>query len=232
MRPFSRLAAVTIATLCALGTADGRAQVINGTFTGTMDGGVDTYNYFGLGAVDLSGTAITGTFSYDPATFSSTTCTIIPGEGCYNGAITITETVAGGNTLTFHGNAAPLVGGFVIYGPLAVATTDQFTAVSDDPVSNIGMDGSTLKFVSSTTDFITAAPGAAPALAFSLTSGQMDTSVSRGDISLVSSGPESLSFNFRSGSVQVGTDVPEPGSLALMAAGLAAMILRRRRLTC
>ena len=177
-----------------------KAGAYNGGFTATMNqGSVDTYGYFGPAGTDYSGRTITGTFSYDPAALADGHChQTFPAEGCWSGAVTISETIAGAGTVTFHGTAPGRASGLNIWTglPAATSNTDQYTLTSVDekgPVNATVTDGTTLGFWSKVSDFLTDPTDNAPA--FSLTNAQLAPG-SYGSIGLSSQGAEVLGFQF------------------------------------
>ena len=96
------LAAATVAQTAA-------ATVIGGTFSGVITSGAAD-GVFGDNGGDLTGTPITGTFTYDTAALGGPCPASTAFFGCFvsSGGMTITETIDG-HTVTFPG--APLANG-------------------------------------------------------------------------------------------------------------------------
>ena len=90
-----------IASVLLLVPMAARADIIDGSFSGTITGAFDYGGVFGPANTDLSNDALTGTFSYNTALLS----TAISGgqntaTGTGLGAVTVTITIAG-NSYTF-----------------------------------------------------------------------------------------------------------------------------------
>lgn len=229
-----RRTAAGLAVLLSLLSGADRAEaaMVNGSFTGVMDGGTDTYGYFGTAGYNVTGQTITGTFSYDSALASGNQCSV-PGEGCFGiPGITITETIAGTGSYTFHGTAPLISAALVLYGnfPAATSGADGFTLLASDGSAGSGtstLRSTTLEIHSATNNFITDPLN--PASVFSLTTADM-SALSYGTINFsFTNASESLSFQFTSppsyasSTTGTGTDIPEPSALWLFGVGLAAL---------
>jgi hypothetical protein len=85
-----------LASVLLLGPVAAQASVIDGMFSGTIDNGTDTTGVFGAPGANLTGDAVTGTFTYNTALLSQ----VVSGSqntatGTGLGALTVTVTVNG-----------------------------------------------------------------------------------------------------------------------------------------
>jgi len=218
-----------------LSAFDAHATVVSGTFTGIMDGGVDTYGYFGTAGYVVTGQTVTGSFYYDTASVLpvSPPCSA-PSEGCFSGpGITITESIAGTGSYTFYGTANLSPAGLVLYAnfPADTSGADHFTLVSTDGAAGGNSStprSTTLELLSTVTNFITDPNNPAPV--FSLTSTDLGpNSYGAIDFSFTNAA-EYLSFHFTNQQAAVQTttqgtsDIPEPPALLLLCLGLTAVL--------
>jgi hypothetical protein len=219
-----KLIALSIGALL-LGPAAARADIMSGSFTGTMTAGTDEDDLFGLGVdEDLTGQNVTGTFTYNTALFGAgvvvgTTETY---QNTSVGALTVTLTI-NGVTYTFQDRANSS-----IY--LDDSSTSEVTLQSDDTAANIsatflldvGLPDT--PFVSNTS--LTGIYSAS-ALGDSLIQNSLFQIINSDPTEVVSDG----AFNVNSITVtDQGTQMPEPASVALLIVGLAGITgIRRRR---
>jgi hypothetical protein len=219
-----KLIALSIGALL-LGPAAARADIMSGSFTGTMTAGTDEDNLFGLGDdSDLTGDAVTGTFVYDTTLFSAGAP--VGGTVQYTatsvGALTVTLTI-NGVTYTFQDRANSS-----IY--LDPSSTSEVTLVANDSATN----------VSATFELDVALPDTPFVTSNSLTgtynaTALGDSIIQNSEFQIINSDPTEVvsdgAFNINSISVQQQSQaMPEPASVGLLMVGMAGIAgIRRRR---
>ena len=133
---------IIAATVCAmlLGSASARADIIDGSFSGTLYSGNDTTGVFGPPASDLTNDAITGTFVYDTSLFSqSISGSQNTATGTALGALTVTITI-NGFSHTFTDNSSSSI----FLDDSADEVTLQNSNVSGSANENFYLDASDL----------------------------------------------------------------------------------------
>jgi hypothetical protein len=202
-----------------------KADLVTGSFSGTMSDGTDTTGVFGTVDADLSGDTIDGTYSYDTALFSQ----VVSGgtntaTGTGPGALTVSITIDG-FTHTFTDNSSS--GVFLDDG--SVSGNNELT-LNNANNQNLG-GGSTIgeSFTLDAQDPITAF----------ITGTGLDQNfgasplITSGSFNVLDTGPNvQVDGDFTVSSLTESTGapaVPEPGSLALLAVGVMGVVGMRRR---
>lgn len=222
------LAAVSFGCL-NLGAMSAQANMINGTFAGAVSRSiVDTGNLFGLGSTfDVNGRAVTGTFSYDLNALSAVTVINnaggTAGQTDYSwtnntGAVSLSLTT--GTTTT---TVASTVSGGVYRADRSVSGIYQlFEVYANDGVNHIE------EYFVSHVPFLNGFGTTTPDYVFTLPSGG---AVQYGESYLTVGSFAQIVTNDSTVTTTLITteDVPEPGSMALIGAGLAAVGFARGR---
>jgi hypothetical protein len=217
-----KIIACVAGALC-LGPVVAQADVVTGSFTGTMSNGTDSTGVFGADGGDLSNDAITGSFSYNTTLFSqSVSGGTNTATGTGLGALTVTITLNGINhTFTDQTSSSIFLDDGSVSGnnEMTLNTLNQagsdnesFTLDAQDPLNSF-ITGTDLVQAFTETPF-----------------------VSDGSFQILDTGPtvaagggftiETLTLN---GAASV---IPEPASAALLLSGIAGMVgitAKRRR---
>jgi hypothetical protein len=226
-------AALVMSTALALwATGSANAIPIVGSFSGTVDSGIDLSNLFGTPGGDLSGQALSGAFSYDT---DQAPMPVAPGQYMSSGALNWLNA-----SITINGTSYS----FDAFAADPATNHDLFVGVTDEPDSlSLGVTRTTvlidtiieqqlsLFILEGLTDFTSGLD-----LPHSLSWYADSASASAGTFS-VSCYTDGCSAPAFSGQFSLSTltlapavvTVPEPGTLALLGAGLFGIWLAHGR---
>ena len=220
----SRLAACCVFVAC-LAPVAARADIVTGSFTGTLGDGTDTTGVFGPPGGDLTNEPITGTFVYNTTLFSQSVsggANTATGTGL--GALTVNITIGTGS-YTFTDPTAS--GVFLDDG--SVSGQSEFTISNSNNHGSLTNESFYLDISDAFTPFVFGT--------------DLSQSISTSDPLLSSIGSFSIhdtvpnvaaagDFSITSLSDSVSSSVPEPASALLLLTGIAGIAVRGRGSEC